>query len=105
MSNDAKTPQLGKTIRNPETLVARLREMRDRTAGPELGGISDLLDEAAETIKPAIKRDEFIDEFVKDLTGCQSTYISVHHHDQTTWTAAELGSLAHDVLTEMLSRD
>lgn len=51
------------------------------------------------------ERNAFIDEFVAELTGCQRTYAAVHHHDQTTWTAAEIGSLAHDVLWEMVNRD
>ncbi len=46
-------------------------------------------------------REEFIAQFVKELTGCQRSYISVHEDDATNWTAKELGSLAHDVLVEM----
>jgi len=51
------------------------------------------------------ERNEFIEQFVIELTGCQRTYATVHHNDQTNWTAAELGSLAHDVLWEMSNRD
>jgi hypothetical protein len=47
-------------------------------------------------------RQEFIEEFVHELTGCARPYVSVHRNDVTTWTAAELGSLAHDVFMQMV---
>lgn len=46
-------------------------------------------------------REAFIAQFVKELTNCRGSYISVHEDDTTDWTAKELGSLAHDVLVEM----
>ncbi len=46
-------------------------------------------------------RDAFITEFVIELTRCQRAYASVHEDDKTDWSAKELGSLAHDVFTQM----
>ena len=51
-----------------------------------------------------IDRQEFMDEFVKELTGCQRPYISVHNDDRTDWTAEELASLAHDTYWELANR-
>ncbi|QKS15719.1 hypothetical protein HUN59_05330 [Curtobacterium sp. Csp2] len=50
-------------------------------------------------------REQFIEEFVLELTRCQRTFVSVHEDDQTDWTAKELGSLAHDVLEQLLTAD
>jgi hypothetical protein len=47
-------------------------------------------------------RRAFIDEFVIELTRCQRAYVSVHKDDKTDWTAAELGSLAHDVVGQLV---
>lgn len=50
-------------------------------------------------------RDEFITQFVIELTKCQRAYASVHEDDRTDWTAKELGSLAHDVLIDLQEND
>ena len=51
-----------------------------------------------------IQRKIFIEEFIIELTKCQRPYVSVHADDLTNWTAQELGSLAHDVYSDLVSR-
>lgn len=87
MSDMGKTPQLGKTIRNPETLVARLREMSRRNRD-EFPGISELFDEAADALEPIsgdTLREKFADALQDDTFTCGRV-----------WEAWQYGTMTQD---------